>query len=347
MAVIILQMKTEILNYELPEELIAQEPVEPRDHSRLMVVHRENKTISHDHFYNLDRHLSDCLIVFNDSRVFPARIEGRTEKGGRVELLLLRKVSENSWIAMVKPAKKFSPGKKFYFQEGIECLVDSYEGKGVRKVSFFEKDGSSVKETRLKEIGLIPLPPYIKRPLENPGRYQTIYSSEEGSVAAPTAGLHFTNELLEKLVSRGNELVFITLHVGTFTFKPIEAEEIEKHEVSEEEYEISSYEAEIINRAIKEKRKVVAVGTTVVRALESAYEDGTIVPGRRKTNLFIYPGYKFKVVDALITNFHLPRTSLLALVYAFGGIELIKKAYETAVKERYRFFSFGDAMLIL
>jgi S-adenosylmethionine:tRNA ribosyltransferase-isomerase len=214
-------------------------------------------------------------------------------------------------------------------------------------LAFFHSSGKEVSEPELKEIGAVPLPPYIKKQLKDPSRYQTVYSKEEGSVAAPTAGLHFTEELLEKIKESGNETVFITLHVGTFTFKPIEADEIEKHIIQEEEYEISDYEAEVINRALKDGRKIVAVGTTVVRALESAFDGNCIRPGKRSTELFIYPGYEFKVVNALITNFHLPRTSLLALVYAFGGIKLMKEAYQTAVQERYRFYSFGDAMLIL
>lgn len=340
-------MKTEILDYHLPKELIAQEPVEPRDHSRLMIIDRKSGSVSHDYFFNLANYLKDTLIVLNDSRVFPARLEGRTEAGGKVEVLLLRKKSGNSWLSLVKPAKKFAQGKKFFFENGIYCTVESYAGKGQRILAFYDSFGKAVSEKELKQIGAVPLPPYIKKEIKDPSRYQTVYSKEEGSVAAPTAGLHFTNELLEKLRKTGNDVVFITLHVGAFTFKPIEADEIEKHKIQEEEYEISDYEAEVINKAYEEGRKIVAVGTTVVRALESAFVGGSVQAGKRSTNLFIYPGYQFKVVGALITNFHLPRTSLLALVYAFGGIDLIKKAYEIAIKEKYRFYSFGDAMLIL
>lgn len=340
-------MKTSILDYDLPEELIAQEPIEPRDHSRLMVVKRKTGEILHDYFYNLTDYLRDCLIVFNDSRVFPARMIGNLATGGKVEVLLLRKVEEGLWRCLVKPAKKFKSGKEIFFNQKIKAIVRDYIGKGERLLEFVSNNERRASDQELKETGQIPLPPYIKKELPNAGRYQTVYAKEEGSVAAPTAGLHFTPSLIEKLKNQGNTIVYITLHVGTFTFKPIQEDEIEKHRISEEIYEISEYEAETINEALKQGKKLVAVGTTTVRALESASKNGIIVPGKRTTDLFIYPGYKFKVVQSMITNFHLPRTTLLALVYAFGGIELMRKAYLTAVKERYRFYSFGDAMLII
>lgn len=339
-------MKTSILDYELPKELIAQEPCEPRDHARLMVVSRKEGTIVHDRFYNLHRYLRDTLIVFNDSKVFPAKMEGRLDTGGKVEILLLRKVAENSWISLVRPGRKFKTGRRIFFDAGVEGVVAGYKGRGQRIIDFF-KGGAPASDDDLKKAGRIPLPPYIKRTEISEDSYQTVYASEEGSVAAPTAGLHFTTELIENLKNAGNKVVFITLHVSAFTFKPIETENIEEHEIGEEVYEISDYEAKIINEAIENSMKVVAVGTTTVRALESAFEGGRISPGKKTTRLFIYPGYSFKVVDAMITNFHLPKTTLLALVYAFGGIELMKKAYGEAVKEKYRFYSFGDGMLIL
>jgi S-adenosylmethionine:tRNA ribosyltransferase-isomerase len=339
-------MKTSILDYKLPKELIAQEPIEPRDHARLMVVDRKGGSIIHDYFYNLDRYLKDTVIVFNDSRVFPSRLDARFTTGGKAEILLLRKEGEGLWKCLVKPAWKFKPGKELLLKGSLRAKVIAYEGKGERKIFIFEGNNLPASDEELKKAGQVPLPPYIKKELKDPEKYQTVYAKEEGSTAAPTAGLHFTPELIERLKT-DNEIVFITLHVGAFTFKPIEEEEIENHQVSEEEYEITPYEAEIINHAIASGKKVVAVGTTTVRALESAFKDKMIVPGKNKTNLFIYPGYKFQVVDAMITNFHLPRTTLLALVYAFGGIELMRKAYEEAIEKKYRFYSFGDAMLIL
>lgn len=339
-------MKTSILDYELPPELIAQEPVEPRDHSRLMIVDRNSQKIIHDHFFNLDRYLSDVLLVFNDSRVFPARMEAKFLTGGKAEILLLRKQQKGLWKCLVKPARKFRPGRELTLGNNLKARVIAYEGKGERSILFVNEHNMPASDAELKKAGQVPLPPYIKKELKDKERYQTVYAREEGSAAAPTAGLHFTPELIERLKER-NDIVYITLHVGTFTFKPIEEDEIEKHEIGEEEYEISAYEAEKINEAIECGKKIVAVGTTTVRALESAFEGGKVVPGRKTTRLFIYPGYKFKIVDAMITNFHLPRTTLLALVYAFGGIDLMKKAYEEAIKQRYRFYSFGDAMLIL
>lgn len=340
-------MKTDILDYDLPEELIAQKPVEPRDHSRLMVVVRSTGEIIHDRFYNLPKYIADSLFVFNDSKVFPARIEGRLETGGRAEMLLVRKIEDGCWKALVKPARKFTKNKKIYLDNGIVATVKEYSGKGERVLIFQNSSGKPASDDDLKKAGQIPLPPYIKVSLGDNNRYQTVYAREEGSIAAPTAGLHFTTELIEKLKNAGNDVVFITLHVGTFTFRPITSENIEEHSISEEVFEISEYEARKINEAIESQKRVVAVGTTTVRALESAFKDGKIMFGRQSSNLFIYPGYRFQVVDSLITNFHLPRTTLLALVYAFGGIELMKRAYKEAVKNRYRFFSFGDAMLII
>ncbi|MCX7831308.1 MAG: tRNA preQ1(34) S-adenosylmethionine ribosyltransferase-isomerase QueA [Actinobacteria bacterium] len=340
-------MKTSILDYNLPEELIAQEPIEPRDHSRLMVVNRESGEIAHDYFYNLTDYLKDCLIVFNDSMVFPARMVGRLPTGGRVEVLLLRKVEEGLWRCLVKPARKFKEGKEIVFNEKIKAIVREYLGKGERLLEFVSNNKRRANDQELKETGQVPLPPYIKKEIPDAGRYQTVYAKEEGSVAAPTAGLHFTPSLIERLKENGNTIVYITLHVGTFTFKPIQENEIEEHRISEEIYEINEYEAETINEALRQGKRLVAVGTTTVRALESASKNGIIIPGKRTTDLFIYPGYKFKVVKSMITNFHLPRTTLLALVYAFGGVELMKRAYLTAVEKRYRFYSFGDAMLII
>lgn len=340
-------MKTEILEYYLPKELIAQEPVEPRDHSRLMIVSRSDSSISHDYFYNLSNYIKDSVIVFNDSRVFPARIEFVFETGGKAEILLVRKIFPESWLCFVKPAKKFRVGRVLKICPDIFATVKSYVSPGQREIIITDSSGAVLSDESVKRLGKLPVPPYIKKYPEDPERYQTVYAKEEGSIAAPTAGLHFTPELIRRLEDSRNTVVHITLHVGAFTIRPIQTENIENHTVSEEEYEISEYEAELINRAFEKGRRVVAVGTTVVRALESSYENGRIEPGRRKTDLFIYPGYEFKAVDSLITNFHLPRTSLLALVYAFAGVDLGRSAYEIAVRERYRFYSFGDAMLIL
>lgn len=333
-------------DFTLPSELIAQEPVEPRDRARLMVVDRKSSTIKHSQFNCLPDYLKKGdLLVFNDTKVFPARIEGKLETGSRVEILLVKNVEGNVWECLTKPAKKFKPGKVIFIENaGIEAQVVGYRGPGLRLLDFkCEGDLISI----LRKVGKVPLPPYIKKEFKNPERYQTVYAKKEGSTAAPTAGLHFTPGLLERIREKGIETVFVTLHIGPGTFKPISTERIENHKIHSEVYEVSREAAEKINNAISEGRRVIAVGTTVVRTLESAFQGGKIAPGSSETDLYIVPGYKFKVVDAMITNFHLPKSTLLVLVSAFARRELIMKAYQEAINKRYRFFSFGDAMLIL
>lgn len=339
-------MRTKLFDYELPPGRIAQEPAEPRDSSRLMYLNRNTGEIKHYFFYQIDRLLTENdVLVFNDTRVFPARIEARFVTGGRAELLLLRKVSETDWICLVKPARKFTQGRKLLIGDKITGCTVGYAGGGLRRISFEVDKGENI-EALLRRAGRVPLPPYIKKEIHNGERYQTVYAREEKSAAAPTAGLHFTHELMERLKQKGVEFVFITLHIGLATFNPIKTETIEEHQMHTEEYEISPYEARQINQARERGKRIVAVGTTVVRALESAFSEGKIIPGRKETSLYIRPGYQFKVVDAMITNFHLPRSTLLVLVSAFAGYENIMKAYKIAVSEGYRFFSFGDAMFI-
>lgn len=339
-------MKIRLLDFELPEELIAQEPVEPRDSSRLMIVDRSTNNISHARFRELCHFLrKDDLLVFNNTRVIPAKIEGVLDTGGKVEILLLKEKDFNLWECLVRPARKFTYGRKLFLGEGsIRVTVEGYIGKGLRTLRF-ETD-KNLKE-KIREVGRIPLPPYIKKELKSPERYQTIYSKVEGSSAAPTAGLHFTDRLMEEIRTSGIETAFITLHVGIDTFKPIEGLDCDKHKMHSEEYEITKNSARKINNSLEKGKRIVAVGTTVVRALESSFVDGKVIAGKASTQLFIKPGFKFNVVGAMITNFHLPKTTLILLVSTFAGEELIFKAYKTAVKEKYRFYSFGDAMLIL
>jgi S-adenosylmethionine:tRNA ribosyltransferase-isomerase len=332
-------MKLRDFDYFLPKELIAQEPLRRRDASRLMVLRGDS--IEHRIFREIVRYLEKGdLLIFNNSRVIPARLRGRKSTGGRVELLLVKELGENLWECLVKG--RLREGAEISFPSGISAKVEQKsEGKLVVRFT-----GGDIRQVMWK-IGEMPTPPYIKRRVDNPEEYQTVYASKDGSIAAPTAGFHFTHELLAELRSRGVEFAFITLHVGLGTFLPVKVEEVEKHRMHEEHFEIPRNEAEKINRALEEGRRVFAVGTTTVRALESAFEDGGVVPGVSTTTLFIYPGYEFKVPYAgLITNFHLPRSTLLMLVSAFASRERILKAYREAIKHRYRFYSFGDAMLI-
>lgn len=339
-------MKTELFDYNLPPERIAQEPVEPRDASRLMYLNRRTGEVKHYIFRQIEELLNENdVLVFNDTRVFPGRLEGKFITGGKAELLLLRKVSQTDWISLVKPARKFRAGKKIVVSDKVTASVVEYIGKGLRRIRFSGGDETDI-DIELRKTGKVPLPPYIKKELHNGERYQTVYAREEKSAAAPTAGLHFTPELIERLKHKGIEMIFITLHIGLATFNPIKTENIEDHVMHAEEYEISDFEAEQLNNAISKGKRIVAVGTTVVRALESSCEKGKIIPGKRETSLYIKPCYRFKVVDALITNFHLPRSSLLVLVSAFAGYENIMNAYKIAIQEGYRFFSFGDAMFI-
>jgi len=341
-------MKLKDFWYDLPEELIAQSPAEKRDMSRLLVLDRKTGTIEHRHFRDLPGYLSagDCLVI-NNTRVMPARLLGEKEKtGGKIEFVLLKRIEANVWEVILKPGKIAKPGSRFVFGNGqLKAeILEIVEG-GNRIVRFYY-DG--VFEEVLDKVGIIPLPPYIHATLEDKERYQTIYSKINGSAAAPTAGLHFTEEVFGELRKKGIEIAELTLHVGLGTFRPVKTENILEHHMHKEYYHISPEACAMINRAKERGNRVVAVGTTSVRVLEtSSSDDGKVFPGEGETDIFIYPGYKFKVIDALVTNFHLPESTLIMLVSAFAGRETILNAYQEAIRKRYRFFSFGDAMLIL
>ncbi len=340
-------MKTCIFDYDLPPELIAQEPVYPRDSSRLLLVDRDNDRIGHKRFSDIVDVVrdGDCLVL-NDSRVIPARLIGR-KKGtrGQAEIFLVKKTDDMVWQALVKPSRRLPEGTVVEFDGGeLTATVGERLKGGPRLVEFACREPF---DTLIAELGKVPLPPYIKKPLEDDGRYQTVYAANDGSVAAPTAGLHFTPDLLEMLAARGVEIVKVTLDVGPGTFRPVKAENAEEHEMENERFCISAEAAGAVNKAKREGRRVIAAGTTSVRVLESAArEDGTVTSDDTETGLFIYPGFEFKVVDCLLTNFHLPRSSLLMLVCAFAGTEPIMGAYKQAIYEGYRFYSFGDAMFI-
>jgi len=398
-------MKTEELNYFLPKKFIAQEPVRPRDSSRLLVLERKTETIKHAIFRNLPEYLNpgDTLIA-NNTRVFPARLKGyKAATRAKVEVFLLRSLSENRWEALIKPGRKVVPGTEVLFD--LDPVGPDRENHFFAKISPREKlvglaenrleDGKWIFAFQvgddltelIKRIGHVPLPPYIQKPLADPRLYQTVYAKNMGSVAAPTAGLHFTPSLIKKLKDKGVEFTFITLNIGLDTFRPLSEDKLSDHHIHGEFFQIPSSSAKIINRALREGRRLVVVGTTSARALESAAFEGVpetqkpeigvwnsrskaenLQPGRRNpelatgdserriwqvkpkegwTSLFIYPGYKFRIVNAMITNFHLPKSTTLAMAAAFGGKELIMKSYQEAMKKNYRFFSFGDAMLIL
>lgn len=338
-------MKLTDFSYELPKELIAQHPAEPRDHARLMLYDRKTGAVEHKHFYDLvDELRAGDVLVFNDSKVIPARLYGkRVPTGGKVEVLLLTPVGEDRWEVLVKPGKKALPGTTIEFPGGLQAEVLDRTDFGGRVVHF-TYDG--VFDDIIDKIGEMPLPPYIHEKMEDPNEYQTVYARERGSAAAPTAGLHFTDELLQKIRDKGVEEVFVTLHVGLGTFRPVEEENIEDHQMHSEFYSITPKAADAINRAKAEGRRIIAVGTTSIRTLESAGTTGKLKAGSGWTNIFIYPGFTFHIVDALVTNFHLPESTLLMLISALSTREQILHAYEIAVKEKYRFFSFGDAMFI-
>ena len=337
-------MQVKDFDYDLPPELIAQHPMEPRDHSRLMVVDKNTGEIEHKHFYDICDYLrADDLLVFNDTRVIPARLHGVKDTGARVEVFLLTRINNNDWEALVKPGKKLRVGSKIIFSSDLSCEIISNTDFGGRIVRF---DFVGTFEEILDRLGETPLPPYITAPLEDKERYQTVYSREKGSAAAPTAGLHFTPELMDKIKRIGAEEVFVTLHVGLGTFRPVSVENINDHVMHREFYHISPETARKINEAKSRGRRIVAVGTTAVRTLEAAGSSGIIQSGSNWTNIFIYPGYKFRFVETLITNFHLPQSTLLMLVSALSTREIMLRSYEIAVKEKYRFFSFGDAMFI-
>lgn len=339
-------MKVTEFNYDLPEELIAQHPYDKRDEARLMVLDRENKTIENKIFKDVIDYLNpgDCLVI-NNTKVIPARLYGKKETGANVEFLLLNRIENDTWEAMVRPGRKLLPGTKVIFGDGLlKATVQEILDGGNRKVEF-EYDG--IFNEILDEIGMMPLPPYIHESLEDKDKYQTVYAKYEGSAAAPTAGLHFTPELLEKIKEKGIEIANVTLHVGIGTFRPVKEENIEDHDMHSEHYYIKKEDAEKINKSKRNGNKVVAVGTTSCRVLESiANNEGYVEETEGDTSIFIYPGYKFKCIDALITNFHLPESTLIMLVSALAGKDFILEAYNKAVSEKYKFFSFGDAMII-
>ena len=340
-------LKTSDYYYELPQELIAQDPLEDRSSSRLMVLDKETGAVSHHVFREITSFLNpgDCLVL-NNTKVIPARLMGvREETGGAVEVLLLKRHAGDVWECLVKPGKKARPGTRLAFGEGLlQAQVEDVVEDGNRLIRFFY-DG--IWEEVLDRLGEMPLPPYITHKLQDKNRYQTVYAKFEGSAAAPTAGLHFTPELLKEIQDMGVDLAYVTLHVGLGTFRPVKVENVKEHHMHSEYYQVSAEAAEKINRAKENGHRVICVGTTSCRTVESASdENGHLEECCDNTDIFIYPGYRFKVLDALITNFHLPESTLMMLVSALAGREHVLAAYEEAVKERYRFFSFGDAMLI-
>lgn len=340
-------MKLEEFDYYLPEELIAQVPIEKRDESRLMVLHRNNKTIEHKTFKDIIDYLNpgDCL-VRNNTKVIPARLYGKKDTGANVEFVLLNRINGDIWEAMVRPGNKLKPGVNVEFGNGIlkATILDILPG-GTRRVQF-QYEG--IFNEILDKIGLMPLPPYIHESLKDNNRYQTVYAKYDGSAAAPTAGLHFTPELLKKLEEKGVKIANVTLHVGIGTFRPVKEENIEEHQMHTEHYYIKEEDAKKINETKQNGGRVIAVGTTSCRTLETIADEktGMVKPCEGDTGIYIYPGYEFKCIDGLITNFHLPKSTLVMLVSAFAGREFILNSYNEAVKEKYRFFSFGDAMYI-
>mgnify|MGYP002623255815 FL=1 len=340
-------MRVSEFNYELPEELIAQDPLEKRSNSRLMVLDKKTGEIIHRHFYDIKEYLrpGDCLVI-NNTRVIPARLYGaRVGTGGKVEILLLKRISDNRWECLVKPGKKARPGMEISFGDGLlmGTIVDIVD-EGNRIIEF-SYDG--IFEEILDRLGEMPLPPYITHKLKDRDRYQTVYAKFDGSAAAPTAGLHFTPELLQEIRDMGVRIAEVTLHVGLGTFRPVKGDEVLDHHMHSEFYQLTQEACDIINDTKANGGRVISVGTTSTRTLESAAEPGRpLVPKSGWTQIFIYPGYEFKVIDGLITNFHLPQSTLIMLVSALAGRERVLNAYEAAVQEKYRFFSFGDAMFI-
>lgn len=340
------KLSTDMFDYELPKEFIAQTPAEPRDHSKLLVYERQTDAVRHRHFYNLPEYLrAGDVLVINETRVLPARLMGRRETGGVIELLLLNRREKDVWETLARPGRRIRPGDRLVFSEGLSAdVLESLEDGG--RLVRFNYDG--VFEEILDALGQMPLPPYITERLENKERYQTVYSRETGSAAAPTAGLHFTPELLNKIREMGVKIVPVLLHVGLGTFRPVKVRDVAEHKMHSEYYSLSPQAADAINKAKASGGRIISVGTTSTRVLETVCgEDGVIRAGTGWTDIFIYPGYKFKCVDCLITNFHLPQSTLLMLVSAFCSREKILEIYEEAKKEDYRFFSFGDAMLII
>ena len=342
-----MSIKTSDFDYFLPENLIAQTPVYPRDSSRMLVYDRDNDSILHKHFYDICDFLKEGdVLVRNNTKVLPARMFAYTKNNAKVEVLLLKRFNLTEWEVLVKPGKKAKPGAKLTLSDELSLeVLSTIEESGSRRVKFSYE---GIFEDIISRLGEMPLPPYIKEKLEDKERYQTVYAKTEGSAAAPTAGLHFTPELIDKIKAKGVLIVDVLLHVGLGTFRPVKEEDLTNHHMHSEYYEIDESSARIINQAKKEGRRVIAVGTTSVRTLKSvADEKGFISAGSGNTEIFIYPPYKFKCVDALITNFHLPKSTLLMLVSSLATKEKMLKVYQTAVEEKYRFFSFGDAMLVL
>lgn len=339
-------MQLSDFNYDLPEELIAQKPCYPRDASRLLVLDRKTGITSHKYFYNLPHYLEPGdTLVFNNTRVIPARLIGaREDTGGKVEVFLLNRLTGDDWETLVKPGKRARPGTIIRFSDELSCQVMDTTDFGGRVVRFRYE---GIFEEILDRLGETPLPPYIKERLDDQERYQTVYARERGSAAAPTAGLHFTPELLKKLEDMGINLVFITLHVGLGTFRPVSVADITQHVMHREYFSIDEPTAQVINQTKERGNRIVAVGTTSVRTLESAAKNGHVSACSGWTDIFIYPGYQFQIVNSICTNFHLPESTLIMLISAFAGRDKIMKAYEEAVREQYRFFSFGDAMLII
>ena len=340
-------MKTSDFNFHLPEELIAQHPLEKRDNSRLMVLDKATGEIEHKHFYDVLNYLNlGDTLVLNNTRVLPARLIGEKENtGGKIEFLLLKRIEGDKWECLAKPGKRAKIGTIFTFGEGkLKCKVVDIVEEGNRIIEFIY-DG--IFEQVLDELGEMPLPPYITERLEDRERYQTVYSKEKGSAAAPTAGLHFTKELLEKVKEKGVNIAYVTLHVGLGTFRPVKVDDVNEHVMHSEFYHLEEEDAKIINDTKKNGGKIISVGTTSTRTLETIGDENGMVRAQSGwTNIFIYPGYEFKVVDKLITNFHLPESTLIMLVSALAGKEKVMNAYNEAVKEKYRFFSFGDSMII-
>lgn len=340
-------MKTSDFNFELPEELIAQDPLEDRSASRLLVLNKETGETEHKIFKDIIDLVNpgDCLVL-NNTKVIPARLLGvKEDTGAHVEVFLLKKLSKDTWETLVKPGKKLKPGARVIFGDGLltATILDTME-EGIRKV-LFKYDG--IFEEVLDKLGEMPLPPYITHKLKDRDRYQTVYARYDGSAAAPTAGLHFTKELLTELEAKGVRIAYVTLHVGLGTFRPVKVDDVANHHMHSEHYIITGEAADIINTTKENGGRVICVGTTSCRTIESAADDtGKVIPGENDTQIFIYPGYSFKVLDALITNFHLPESTLVMLVSALAGKDNIMKAYKEAIDLRYRFFSFGDAMLI-
>ena len=341
-------MNIEEFDYDLPESLIAQTPLKHRDQSRLLVMGRESGKTTHQHFADvIDYFKEGDTLVLNDTRVMPARLFGiKEETGAKVEMLMLTHIEDNDWEVLLKPAKRIKVGQRLSFGDGkivAECIEELDQGGRIMRLHY-----EGILQERLDELGEMPLPPYIKERLDDPDRYQTVYAKESGSAAAPTAGLHFTDELLEVIRAKGIRIVFITLHVGLGTFRPVSVDNIDDHEMHSEYYQISEDTAQLLNKTRREGGRIISVGTTTTRTLETVRsQHDQFVAASGWTDIFIYPGYEFKAIDGLITNFHLPKSTLVMLVSAFSTRENVLNAYREAVERQYRFFSFGDAMLII